>query len=50
VLAIPNVKKGAYGDEEVSIFQPPTHIPREKVNEVSHQILMNIINDILKNN
>jgi beta-ribofuranosylaminobenzene 5'-phosphate synthase len=50
VLAIPNVKKGAYGDEEVSIFQSQTPIPREEVNEVSHQILMKIIPGILKNN
>jgi len=50
VLAIPNVKKGAYGDEEVSIFQSQTPIPREEVNEVSHQILMKIIPGILKDN
>ncbi len=50
VLAIPNVKKGAYGDEEISIFQSHTPIPREEVNEVSHQILMKIIPGILKKN
>jgi len=49
VLVIPNVKKGAYGDEEVSIFQKHAPIPREEVNEVSHQILMKIIPGIIKN-
>ncbi|MBD3215665.1 MAG: hypothetical protein GF311_23845 [Candidatus Lokiarchaeota archaeon] len=48
VLVIPNVRKGAYGDEEVSIFQKHTPIPREEVNEVSHQILMKIIPGVLK--
>lgn len=48
VLVIPNVKKGAYGDEEVSIFQSHTPIPREEVNEVSHQILMKVIPGLLK--
>jgi beta-ribofuranosylaminobenzene 5'-phosphate synthase len=48
VVAIPNVRKGAYGDEEVSIFQSHTPIPKEEVNEVSHQILMKIIPGILK--
>jgi len=48
VLAIPNVKKGSYGDEEVSIFQKHAPIPKEEVNEVSHQILMKIIPGILK--
>ncbi|MBY8983261.1 MAG: hypothetical protein KGD57_09950 [Candidatus Lokiarchaeota archaeon] len=50
VLAIPNVKKGAYGDEEVSIFKKYAPIPKEEVNEVSHQILMKIIPGLLKNN
>jgi len=50
VLVIPNVSKGAYGDEEVSIFQKHTPIPKEEVNEVSHQILMKIIPGILKKN
>ena len=45
---IPNVKKGAYGDEEVSIFQKHAPIPKNEVNEVSHQILMKIIPGILK--
>jgi len=49
VLVIPNVRKGAYGDEEVSIFQKHTPIPKEEVNEVSHQILMKVIPGILKN-
>ncbi len=49
VVAIPNVRKGAYGDEEVSIFQSYTPIPKNEVNEVSHQILMKIIPGILKN-
>ena len=48
VLAIPNVKKGAYGDEEISIFQKHAPIPKEEVNEVSHQILMKVIPGILK--
>jgi len=50
VLVIPNVKKGAYGDEEVSIFQKYAPIPKDEVNEVSHQILMKLIPGILKNN
>ncbi|MBD3197208.1 MAG: beta-ribofuranosylaminobenzene 5'-phosphate synthase [Candidatus Lokiarchaeota archaeon] len=49
VLIIPNVRKGAFGDEEVSIFQKHTPIPRKEVNEVSHQILMKIIPGLLKN-
>ncbi|MFX1393061.1 MAG: beta-ribofuranosylaminobenzene 5'-phosphate synthase [Promethearchaeota archaeon] len=48
VLAIPNVKKGAYGDEERSIFQKHAPIPRDEVNEVSHQILMKILPGIMK--
>jgi len=48
VLVIPNVKKGAYGDEEVSIFQRHTPIPREEVNEVSHQILMKLVPGIIR--
>jgi len=48
VVTIPNVKKGAYGDEEVRIFQNYTPIPREEVNEVSHQILMKVMTGILK--
>ncbi|TFG19186.1 MAG: hypothetical protein EU533_06975 [Promethearchaeota archaeon] len=50
VLAIPNVKKGAYGDEEVSIFQTHAPIPKVEVNEVSHQILMKLIPGLIKNN
>jgi len=49
VLVIPNVKKGAYGDEEVSVFQNYAPIPRNEVNEVSHQIIMKIIPGIIKN-
>ncbi len=49
VLVIPNVKKGAYGDNEVEIFQKHAPIPREQVNEVSHQILMKIVPGIIKN-
>ena len=49
MLVIPNVEKGAYGDEEVSIFQSYAPIPKTEVNEVSHQILMKIIPGILKN-
>lgn len=48
VVAIPNVKNGAYGDEEVSIFQKHAPIPREEVNEVSHQILMKVVPGLLK--
>ena len=48
VLVIPNVKKGAYGDEEVSIFQSHAPILKEEVNEVSHQILMKIVPGIIK--
>jgi beta-ribofuranosylaminobenzene 5'-phosphate synthase len=50
VLVIPNVKKGAYGDEEISIFQSHAPIPKEEVNEVSHQILMKIVPGIIKQN
>ena len=50
VIVIPNVKKGAYGDEEINIFQKFAPIPRDEVNEVSHQILMKILPGILKNN
>ena len=49
VLVIPNVKKGAYGDEEVSIFQTHAPIPKGEVNEVSHQILMKVIPGLLRN-
>ncbi|MFX1480978.1 MAG: beta-ribofuranosylaminobenzene 5'-phosphate synthase family protein, partial [Promethearchaeota archaeon] len=49
VLVIPNVKKGAYGDEEVRVFQNYAPIPQDEVNEVSHQIIMKIIPGILKN-
>jgi beta-ribofuranosylaminobenzene 5'-phosphate synthase len=49
ILIIPNVKKGAYGDEEISVFQTHAPIPKEEVNEVSHQILMKIIPGLLKN-
>ena len=48
IVAMPNGKKGAYGDEEVSIFQSYTPIPKEEVNEVSPQILMKIIPGIIK--
>ncbi|MFX0012321.1 MAG: beta-ribofuranosylaminobenzene 5'-phosphate synthase [Candidatus Hermodarchaeota archaeon] len=48
VLVIPNVKKGVYGDEEISIFQSHAPIPKEEVNEVSHQILMKIVPGIIK--
>jgi len=48
VLVIPNVKKGAYGDEEVSIFQRHAPIPREEVNEVSHQILMKLVPAVIR--
>ena len=49
VLVIPNVKKGAYGDEEISVFQNYAPIPQREVNEVSHQIIMKIIPGIIKN-
>ncbi|MFO8018116.1 MAG: beta-ribofuranosylaminobenzene 5'-phosphate synthase [Promethearchaeia archaeon] len=49
LLVIPNVEKGAYGDEEVSIFQKHAPIPRTEVNEVSHQIIMKVIPGLLKN-
>lgn len=50
VIVIPNLKKGAYGDEEIGIFQKYAPIPKEEVNEVSHQILMKVLPGILKNN
>jgi len=49
VLVIPNVKKGAFGDEEVSIFKNHAPIPRNEVNEVSHQIIMKILPALIKN-
>lgn len=49
VLVIPSVKKGVYGDEEVSIFQNYAPIPRNEVNEVSHQIVMKIIPSLINN-
>jgi beta-ribofuranosylaminobenzene 5'-phosphate synthase len=49
VLVIPNVKKGAYGDEEISVFQNYAPVPRNEVNEVSHQIIMKIIPGLIKN-
>ena len=49
VLIIPNVKKGVYGDEEVSVFQTHAPILREEVNEVSHQIIMKVIPGVIKN-
>ncbi|MFX1391480.1 MAG: beta-ribofuranosylaminobenzene 5'-phosphate synthase [Promethearchaeota archaeon] len=49
VLVIPNVKKGAYGDEEISVFQEYAPIPRNEVNEVSHQVIMKILPGIIKN-
>jgi beta-ribofuranosylaminobenzene 5'-phosphate synthase len=48
LLVIPNIKKGAYGDEEVSIFQKHAPIPRNEVNEVSHQIIMKVIPGLIK--
>ncbi|MHA2128172.1 MAG: beta-ribofuranosylaminobenzene 5'-phosphate synthase [Promethearchaeota archaeon] len=49
VLVIPNVKKGAYGDEEIRVFQEYAPIPMHEVNEVSHLIIMKILPGILKN-
>lgn len=49
VLIIPNVKPGANGEEEVDVFKKYTPIPRDEVNEVSHQILMKMLPGILKN-
>ena len=49
VLVIPNVKPGANGEEEVDIFKKYTPIPRDEVNEVSHQILMKLLPGILRN-
>ena len=48
VLVIPDVKPGAHGDDEVDIFKNYTPIPREEVNEVSHQILMKVLPGVLK--
>ncbi len=49
LLVIPNVKKGAYGDEEIRIFQKYAPIPRNEVNEVSHQVLMKVLPGVIKN-
>ncbi|NVM36641.1 MAG: hypothetical protein HWN81_13680 [Candidatus Lokiarchaeota archaeon] len=48
VLVIPNVKKGVYGDEEISVFQNFTPIHRNEVNEVSNQVIMKILPGIIK--
>lgn len=48
VLVIPSVKKGAYGDDEIRAFQNYAPIPKNEVNEVSHQVLMKILPGILK--
>ncbi|MFX0023256.1 MAG: beta-ribofuranosylaminobenzene 5'-phosphate synthase [Candidatus Hermodarchaeota archaeon] len=48
VLVIPNVKKGAFGDEEISVFQNYAPIPRNEVNEVSHQVIMKILPGVIK--
>jgi beta-ribofuranosylaminobenzene 5'-phosphate synthase len=45
----PNVKKGAYGEEEVNVFQEFTPINQEEVNEISHQILMKILPGLIRN-
>jgi len=49
VLVIPNVKPGANGEEEVDVFKKNTPIPRDEVNEVSHQILMKMLPGVLRN-
>ncbi len=49
LLVIPDVKKGAYGDEEIRVFQKHAPIPRNEVNEVSHQIIMKILPGLIKN-
>ena len=49
VLVIPNVKPGANGEEEVNVFKKYTPIPRDEVNEVSHQILMKMLPGVLRN-
>ncbi len=48
VLVIPNVKKGVFGDEEISVFQNYAPIPKNEVNEVSHQVIMKILPGIIK--
>ena len=49
VLVIPDVRAGANGKEEIKIFKKHTPIPRDEVNEVSHQIIMKVLPGILKN-
>ena len=48
VVVIPDVKKGAYGDEEISVFQNYAPIPKNEINEVSHMIIMKILPGLLK--
>ncbi len=48
VLVIPNIKKGAYGDEEISVFKDFTPIQRSEVNEISNQVIMKILPGIIK--
>jgi len=48
VVVIPDVKKGAYGDEEICVFQNYAPIPKHEINEVSHMIIMKILPGLLK--
>ncbi|MFX1366025.1 MAG: beta-ribofuranosylaminobenzene 5'-phosphate synthase [Promethearchaeota archaeon] len=48
VLVIPNIKKGAYGDEEISVFKNFTPVQRSEVNEISNQVIMKILPGIIK--
>jgi len=48
VVVIPDVKKGAYGDEEICVFQNYAPTPKHEINEVSHMIIMKILPGLLK--
>jgi len=43
VIAIPNIKEGAHGQNEVNIFQKKCPIPLNQVEKISHLILMKIL-------
>jgi len=48
VLAIPDVKRGAHGPEEVDIFTQYCPVKREEVGEISRIVLMRILPAVLE--
>ncbi|MHA1829993.1 MAG: beta-ribofuranosylaminobenzene 5'-phosphate synthase [Candidatus Helarchaeota archaeon] len=43
IIAIPNIEKGAHGQNEVNIFKEKCPIPLNQVEKISHLILMKIL-------